>query len=345
MTATVHSFQVPEYLNASVPAEYRGIQRDQVRLMTLDTATGDSSHHYFYQLDSCLRKGDLLVLNNSRTLPAVLKGKQGKQTIEIRLSRKVSDTEWEALIVGGVVTVGEIIDLSGDLTATITGLGMEAPLIILSFSKSGLDLYDAIYRYGEPLHYEYIETPWPLEMYQTVYASVPGSVEMPSAGRAFSWKLLNKLKQRGVNIAYLQLHAGLSYYGNDRWPNPSKHFEEFCVPEETAELVNKTKKSGGRVIAVGTTVVRALETAVNAAGNVETQKGITSLYIQKGYPLKAVDGLITGFHEPEASHLDLLTAFIDKDFLMNAYKEALNAGYLWHEFGDMNLILPLDDKK
>lgn len=345
MMSTARSFQVPEYLNARMPAEYRGIQRDHVRLMTLDTVTGDCSHNFFNKLGSYLVEGDLLVLNNSRTIPAVLKGKRGKQTIEIRLSRKLSDREWEALIVGGVITVGEKIDLPGGLTATITGLGTEAPLIVLSFSKSGLDLLEIFYQYGEPLHYEYIETPWPIEMYQTVYASVPGSVEMPSAGRAFTWRLLNMLKGKGVNIAYIQLHAGLSYYGNDRWPHPNKHLEEFCVPVKTAELINKTRKNNGRVIAVGTTVVRALETAVNTDGNVEPQEGITSLYIQKGYPLKAVDGLITGFHEPEASHLDLLSAFIDKGLLMKAYKKALADGYLWHEFGDMNLILPMDERK
>lgn len=345
MMSTASSFQVPEYLNAHTPAEYRGIQRDHVRLITLDSVTGDCSHNYFNKLDSYLLEGDLLVLNNSRTIPAVLKGQRGKQTIEIRLSRKLTSNEWEALIVGGVITVGEKIDLPGGLTTTITGLGAESPLIVLSFSKSGLDLLDIFYQYGEPLHYEYIETPWPIEMYQTVYASVPGSVEMPSAGRAFTWRLLNKLKKKGVNIAYLQLHAGLSYYGNDHWPNPNKHLEEFCIPAETAELVNKTRKNNGRVIAVGTTVVRALETAVNVNGNVEPQKGITSLYIQKGYPLKAVDGLITGLHEPEASHLDLLSAFIDKGLLMKAYKKALADGYLWHEFGDMNLILPMDERK
>nr|WP_066400798.1 S-adenosylmethionine:tRNA ribosyltransferase-isomerase [Cytobacillus eiseniae] len=343
--SAVRSFQVPANLNAHTPAEFRGVQRDHVRLMALDTVSGDCFHNHFHHLAAYLRKGDLLVLNNSRTLPAMLKGKSGKQTIEIRLSRKISDNEWEALIVGGVVTVGEKITLLGELTATITGIGMEAPLVILSFSKSGLALYENIYRYGEPLHYEYIETPWPLEMYQTVYASVPGSVEMPSAGRAFTWKLLKQLKQKGVNIAFIQLHAGLSYYGNNRWPNPSKHVEDYCVPEETAALVNQTKENGGRVIAVGTTVVRALETAVNHTGKVEAQEGRTRLYIQKGYPLKAVDGLITGFHEPEASHLDLLTAFIDKHLLLKAYRAALADGYLWHEFGDMNLILPMEEKR
>lgn len=343
MMTDIRPFQVPAYLNASTPAEYRGMKRDHVRLLTLDSVTGENFHHHFYQLDSILREGDLLVLNNSRTLPAVLQGRKGGQTIEIRLSHKVTDQEWEALIVGDVCTVGEKIYLPGELTATIIGTGNESPLVILSFSKSGLELYDAIYRYGEPLHYEYIKTPWPLEMYQTVYASVPGSVEMPSAGRAISYGLLQKLKQKGVNIAYLQLHAGLSYYGNERWPNPTNHVEAYSIPEETAELVNETKRNNGRVIAVGTTVVRALETAVTNEGVVEAQEGTTRLYIQKGYPLRAVDGLLTGFHEPEASHLDLLSAFIDEEILMKTYEEVLSAGYLWHEFGDMNLILPMGE--
>ncbi|WP_062105656.1 S-adenosylmethionine:tRNA ribosyltransferase-isomerase [Bacillus niameyensis] len=344
MMADARPFQVPASLNATTPAEYRGISRDHARLMTLDRVTGEISHHHFYQLDSILHEGDLLVLNNSRTLPAVLKGKKGKQTIEIRLSRKLTDQEWEVLIVGNVFSVGEKINLPGELTATIIGKGNEVPLVILSFSKSGLDLFDVFYRYGEPLYYEYIKTPWPLDMYQTVYASVPGSVEMPSAGRAFSWKLLNKLKQKGINIAFLQLHAGLSYYGNDRWPNPSNHIEAFCIPEETAELVNKTKINKGRVIAVGTTVVRALETAVQNTENVKAQEGFTRLYIRKEYPLRVVDGLLTGFHEPEASHLDMLSAFIDEKHLMKAYEDALSTGYLWHEFGDMNLILPMEEK-
>ncbi|MBY0123747.1 S-adenosylmethionine:tRNA ribosyltransferase-isomerase [Bacillus sp. S/N-304-OC-R1] len=338
-------FKVHDDLNANAPAEFRGIQRDGVRLMTLDSITGESHHQFFYDLDSFLRAGDLLVLNNSRTIPAVLKGKRGKQTIEIRLSRKISDHEWEALIAEGLCKVGEKITLPEGLTATITGLGAEAPLVNLAFSKSGIELYEVFYQYGEPLHYEYIVTPWPIEMYQTVYASAPGSVEMPSAGRAFTWKLLNKLKEKGVNIAFLQLHTGLSYYGNDRWPNPSNHIEEYCIPKETAEAVIRTRTNGGRVIAVGTTVVRALETAVNEEGIVEAKAGFTNLYIRKGYKLKSVDGLITGFHEPEASHLDMLTAFIEEPLLMKAYNEALASGYLWHEFGDMNIILPMGKKQ
>lgn len=345
MMLAARPFQVHENLNANAPAEFRGIQRDGVRLMTLDSLTGESHHQFFFQLDSFLREGDLLVLNNSRTIPAVLKGNRGKQTIEIRLSRKLSHHKWEAIIAEGLCKVGEKITLPEGLTATITGVGAEAPLVNLAFSKSGIELFEVLYRYGEPLYYEYIETPWPIDMYQTVFASAPGSVEMPSAGRAFTWRLLNKLKNKGINIAFLQLHTGLSYYGNDRWPNPSKHIEEYCIPKETAEAVNQTRNNLGRVIAVGTTVVRALETAVNDAGLVEARAGVTDLYIQKGYQLKAVDGLITGFHEPEASHLDMLTAFIEEPLLMKAYNEALSSGYLWHEFGDMNLILPMGEKQ
>ncbi|GAA0340550.1 S-adenosylmethionine:tRNA ribosyltransferase-isomerase [Bacillus carboniphilus] len=340
MTNIIHqSFEIPEYLNAKIPAEYRGGMREHVRMMVLDRNTGETYHDRFEQIDSYLSPGDLLVFNNSRTIPAVLKA-EGK--IEIRLSRQVGEGQWEALILGE--TNGTLI-LPNQLYAHIIGVGSEPPLVKIAFSKAGTELLDDIYQYGEPIRYEYIENPWPLDAYQTVYGSVPGSVEMPSAGRAFSWKLIKRLKQKGINVAFLQLHAGLSYYGNDDWPIPTKHPESFHIPSDTANLVNTTRKSGGRVIAVGTTVVRALETAVNEIGEVEASTGVTNLYIKKGFQLQAVQGLLTGFHEPKASHLDLLTALIEEERLGAAYQEALQQGYLWHEFGDMNLIISTRESK
>ncbi|MDG4658433.1 S-adenosylmethionine:tRNA ribosyltransferase-isomerase [Ectobacillus antri] len=333
----VARFHIPSYLNASIPAEYRGMKRDEVRMMSLDTK-GRISHLRFHHLVDCLRPGDLLVLNNSRTIPAVLYGKKGKQTVEIRLSQRLSAQEWEAVVIG-MVAVGDQIMLPGDVQATIVAGGSEKPLVILRFSESSLEF---IYKYGRPIRYEYIDTPWPLDAYQTVYASVPGSVEMPSAGRAFTWGLLNQLQDKGIGIAFLQLHTGLGYYGNDQWANPKFHHEAYAIPQKTATLINETQKRGGRIIAVGTTVVRALETAANDNGEVTAKAGTTNLYIRKDYKLRVADGLITGFHEPEASHLDLLTAFIQEDVLLKAYQEALQQGYLWHEFGDMNLILPAD---
>ncbi|KGX85940.1 S-adenosylmethionine:tRNA ribosyltransferase-isomerase [Pontibacillus marinus] len=333
-----YSFDIPDSLNASVPAELRTGARDHVKLMVLDGQ--EITHDHFSNLERYFREGDTLILNNSRTIPPVLKAKQGHHDIEVRLSRKVSSHEWEALLIGDLIqTNTPICFQKSGVEATVSGLGSEPPLVVLSFSLEGTDLFDFIYRFATPIRYEYIDAPWPLEMYQTVYASVPGSVEMPSAGRAFSWRLLKKLKKMGVQIGYVQLHTGLSYYERNRWPNPEAHPEEFHVPEETAHLVNQTRKNGGRVIATGTTVVRAMESCVNNDGLVTPHNGITRLYVGPGYQVRSIDGLLTGFHEPEASHLDMLTSFVEKDILMNAYQDALRKGYLWHEFGDMNLIL------
>ncbi|KGP71491.1 S-adenosylmethionine:tRNA ribosyltransferase-isomerase [Pontibacillus yanchengensis] len=339
MNTLATSFHIPDSLHAEVPPEHRGLRRDDVRLMVLQKGEKNASHNRFDEIDKFLEAGDVLVVNNSRTIPPVLKGSQGKQNVEIRLSRKISTHQWEALLLGTFIQTNVPIQLSEGLEATISGLGSEPPLVTLSFSEGGSTLLDYIYRYGEPVRYEYIHHPWPLETYQTVYGAIPGSVEMPSAGRAFTWGLLSKLKAKGVRIASIQLHAGLSYYEKNRWPNPNNHPEAFAVPEETAKLINTAKQNGKRVIAVGTTVVRALESTVHEQGEVKASSGITKLYIDQHHRVTSVDGLLTGFHEPEASHLHMLRAFMPEKKLIKAYKEALNKGYLWHEFGDMNLIL------
>ncbi|WP_243354974.1 S-adenosylmethionine:tRNA ribosyltransferase-isomerase [Bacillus litorisediminis] len=339
MAMSIHgSFQIPAYLHAIAPAEYRGLRRNQIRMMVLERETGHVEHASFNDILHYLSPGDLLVFNNSRTIPAKLKGSQKQgEDIEIRLSRQISDTQWEGIVLGDY-DQNRPIELSEDLFVKVKRSA--GPLVRLSFSKKGIALLNDFYKLGEPIRYEYINQPWSLEAYQTVYASIPGSVEMPSAGRAFTWQMLQDLKANGIRVAFLQLHAGLSYYENDTWPIPDQHPEAFHIPSSTAELVNETKASGGQVIAVGTTVVRALETAVSERGEVLGTKGVTRLYIDKDYELKVADGLLTGFHEPEASHLDMLTAFIEEQKLMNAYHAAIEEGYLWHEFGDVNLILP-----
>jgi S-adenosylmethionine:tRNA ribosyltransferase-isomerase len=338
-------FNVPSTLNADQPIELTGRNRGDVRLMVLNSKTGETFHNHFHELGLFLLAGDVLVLNNSRTIPSVLQGKQGKREAQIRLSRKISDSVWEALIVGGLYSGQDLIQFQNGVTASVVGEGSEAPLVRLHFSVNGQKLYEFFYECGEPIRYEYIHHPWPLEAYQTVYGSVPGSVEMPSAGRAFTWKLINELKQKGVKVAFLQLHAGLSYYGNDQWPTPSKHPEFFHIPEETAKLINEAKQKGRRIIAVGTTVVRALETVADLYGLIKPGEGVTTLYIEDGIQLRTVDGILTGLHEPEASHLDLLSTIIGKEKLISAYHDAIDQQYLWHEFGDMNLILPMENHK
>ncbi|RHW42059.1 S-adenosylmethionine:tRNA ribosyltransferase-isomerase [Neobacillus notoginsengisoli] len=339
MIAGSIAFHLPLSLNASAPPERRGVRRDHVRMMVLSKETGHACHDQFYHLDRYLASGDVLVLNNSRTIPAILKGRAASTSLEleIRLARKIDDRRWHALLVSTEgVKEGETIVFSAQLQGVVEKTTPDSPLSMIRFSKSGTSLFNEIYSIGEPVRYEYIEDPWDLDYYQTVFASHPGSVEMPSAGRAFTWEMLFKLRKKGVKITFIQLHTGLSYFLNDRWDHhPSKNTEQYIVPTESWNEIISAKLSGKRVIAAGTTVVRALETAIET----NELSGWTNLYIHPGYQLKVADGILTGLHEPEASHLAMLSAFISQEKLCQAYQEAVEEKYLWHEFGDMNLIL------
>lgn len=335
-------FELPDELNAKQPPERRGLRRDYVKMMVLDKTTGQTNHTQFYQLDRFLKKGDLLVLNASRTVPAVLKSKKELDgtEVEIRLAHRKNDSIWEALPVSGNVKKDDVIRFSPTLTATIIEQTDDTPFVSLAFNLCCSSLFNQIYDLGEPVRYEYIQEPWNLDYYQTVFATIPGSVEMPSAGRAFSWELMFRLQKKGVKIAYITLHTGLSYLLDDKWhKGPDTNFENYEVPKETAELILETKRAGGRIIAVGTTVVRTLETVALEKGMLQAASGWTNLYITKNTKLQVCDGLITGMHEPEASHLQLLSAFVNHEKLYNAYNDAIHQRYLWHEFGDMNLIL------
>jgi S-adenosylmethionine:tRNA ribosyltransferase-isomerase len=339
MKERLNSFHIPSHLNATTPIELQGFERDDVKMMVLNREDGSCEHTRFKQLPDFLQKGDVLVFNNSRTLPASLKGKQGNRKVEVRLSRKTDENTWDALILGDFYQTGEPIDFPEGVSGRMKGQGSETPLVQVEFSRGGVELMDFIFKWGEPIRYEYIEAPWPLDYYQNVYGSVPGSVEMASAGRAFTWKLIRALKEKGIGIVFIQLHAGLSYYGNDRWPMPQNHPEDFHVSSEAVKEILYAKDRGSRIIAVGTTVVRALETVMTYYGQLQPADGTTNVYISGDTPLQIVDGLITGLHEPEASHLDLLKAFISESKLENAYQIALAKNYKWHEFGDMNIIL------
>jgi S-adenosylmethionine:tRNA ribosyltransferase-isomerase len=227
------------------------------------------------------------------------------------------------------------------LTATVHERDGRIPrLWKVRFSRGGGELIDLLYRLGKPVRYEYVSQPWALDYYQTVYAREPGSAEMPSAGRAFTWRLLFALQRRGVESAHVVLHTGLSSYLDDELDarHPASE-EEYLIRDAAAEKINRARESGRRVVAVGTTVVRALESAAQAGGRVRAGHGYTRLRITADHRLRVVDGLLTGLHEPQASHLDLLTAFLPARTIRGAYEEAVRRGYLWHEFGDLNLIL------
>jgi S-adenosylmethionine:tRNA ribosyltransferase-isomerase len=344
------SFRLPTELFAKEPPERRGIARDEVKLMVINRNNYQIDHARFYSLGRFLRPGDLLVFNTSRTLPAVLSGFSELigSFIEVRLAEHLPDDSWLALLrckKGDPFSCGlrscMRINFGQGLTGVVYGSNKNIHrLWKIRFSKSGAELMELLYRLGQPVRYEYLSVPWDLDYYQTVYAREPGSAEMPSAGRAFTWKLLFDLKRSGVNTAYIVLHTGLSSYMDDILDakHPSSE-EEYFISEATAEKINMTHSRGGRVIAVGTTVVRALESVADGTGKVTAMHGYTRLHITANHMLKTVDGLLTGLHEPEASHLDLLTAFIPADKIRESYEEAIKRKYLWHEFGDLNLIL------
>jgi S-adenosylmethionine:tRNA ribosyltransferase-isomerase len=343
------AFALPSELCARVPPERRGVPRDRVRLLVIDRQTGRVEHSRFDRLADYLRPGDLLVFNSSRTLPAVLDGcAAGGPCVEVRLAEHLPDDSWLALLVcrggdpfGCGLCEGMRIDFGRGLTATVHERDRRIPrLWRLRFSRTGGDLIDLLYRLGRPVRYEYVSAPWGLDYYQTVYAREPGSAEMPSAGRAFTWRLLFGLRRRGVEAAHVVLHTGLSSYLDDELDaqHPASE-EEYFIGASAAERVNRARAAGRRVIGVGTTVVRALESAADAGGRVRAGHGYTRLHVAADHTLRAVDGLLTGLHEPEASHLDLLTAFLPAGTIRAAYEEAVRRRYLWHEFGDLNLIL------
>jgi S-adenosylmethionine:tRNA ribosyltransferase-isomerase len=341
---------LPPELSAKEPPERRGLARDHVRLMVIERAKRAVTHTRFDRLGQFLRGGDLLVFNTSRTLPASLQAcaAPAGPCMEIRLAEHLPDDSWLALLLcqrGDPFACGLRAGMQVEFGEGLTGTIIERDERIqrlwrMRFSKSGPELIDVLYRLGRPVRYEYVSAPWDLDYYQTVYAREPGSAEMPSAGRAFTWRLLFNLKRQGIDMAYLVLHTTLSSYMDDELDalHPASE-EEYFINATTAEKLNRARAEGGRIIAVGTTVVRALEAVAERDGRVRAGHGYTRLRITSEHKLKAVDALLTGLHEPEASHLDLLTAFLPAEQIREAYEEAVRLGYLWHEFGDLNLIL------
>jgi S-adenosylmethionine:tRNA ribosyltransferase-isomerase len=344
------TFNLPPELSAKEPPERRGLARDEVRLMVIERRTREVSHTRFDKLGEFLRAGDLLVFNTSRTLPASLEGCAAPEgpCIEIRLAEHLPDDSWLALLLCQLgdpfacgLRDGMQINFGEELTATVVARDARIPrLWRLRFSKSGAELIDLFYRMGRPIRYEYVSAPWDLDYYQTVYAREPGSAEMPSAGRAFTWKLLFDLRRRGISTGYIVLHTGLSSYMDDDLDaqHPASE-EEYFISDTAAARINHARSVGGRIIAVGTTVVRALESVAEEDGLIRPGHGYTRLHVTANHTLTVVDGLLTGLHEPEASHLDLLTAFLPAERIREAYNEAVRQGYLWHEFGDLNLII------
>lgn len=343
MTATME-FTLPAELAAHAPPEARGLPRDGVRMLVSRAASGTITDHRFTDLPRLLLPGDLLVVNTSRTLPAAVLASPG---LAVHFSTGLPDGSWlvepripagKSSIPNGTQEPPHVIALPGGATLTLLGRATAR----LWRARLSAAVLPYLLRHGEPIRYQYAARRWPLSSYQTVFGRLPGSAEMPSAARPFSPAVVTELAARGITIAPVTLHCGVSSLeaGEDPYP------EQYDVPPATARLVNLTRQSGGRVIAVGTTVVRALETAARVAGTpggaarVAAQAGWTSHVVTPETGLRVVNGLLTGLHEPRSSHLRMLAAFHGQDLLRECYDAALAHRYLWHEFGDVHLLLP-----
>jgi S-adenosylmethionine:tRNA ribosyltransferase-isomerase len=364
----IPDFEVPAGLEAAEPPEARGLRRDEVRLLVSDIETDSIEHAHFTDLPRWVSAGDLLVVNTSGTLNAAVSATaEDGEAFEIHLSTRLPGGFWSVEVrqPGAVASLpyreacaGMTYRLPADGTITLLA---PYPFIDSIDSRSrlwmaALQLPCAVLPYleehGFPIRYGYVTHSWPSSMYQTVFATEPGSAEMPSAGRPFTPELVTRLVSHGVGIAPVLLHTGVASLENHEPP----YEEYYRVPRYTAERVNAVRRAGYRVFAVGTTVVRALETVTDESGTTSPGEGWTTLVITRDRPLRSVTGLISGFHESRATHLSLLeriataahgrttdaevTASVcGRCHLERAYGEARRLGYLWHEFGDSHLIV------
>lgn len=332
-------FELPEELIAQTPIQ----QRDHSRLMHLDKQTGEISHEHFYDLPKFLKKGDCLVLNDSRVLPARLIGcRSTGGSVELVLLRDLGEGRWECLSRPGRKTKPgtELRFGGGELNATVESVA-EGGNRIVKFHYEGIFL-EVLERLGKmPLPPYIKEELQDAERYQTVYSREIGSAAAPTAGLHFTRELLAQIEAMGVNICYVTLHVGLGTFRpvkEDEIENHEMH-SEFCViPERTARIVTETKKAGGRVIAVGTTSCRSLESFADVDGSLPVSSGWTNIFIYPGYQFKCIDALITNFHLPESTLIMLVSALAGREHVLNAYKCAVEERYRFFSFGDAMMI-------
>lgn len=342
----VMDFELPAELEASAPAEERGTGRDDVRLLVSRIGTGVISHHHFRQLPQLLTAGDVLVVNNSATLPAAIDSAHsatpgtpaGASDLTVHFSTEQDDGGWVVELRAGGERytggeVGDVVELPGG--ARLTLRARFSPDRLWLADVDVCDVHAYLRAHGRPIRYGYVERPRPLAAYQTVFATRPGSAEMPSAARPFTHELVTRLVSEGVVVTPITLHTGVASPEAHEKPYP----EWFEVPESTARLVTQARAAGNRVIAVGTTAVRALESVTDPYGRITATSGWTELVVTPERGVRAVDGLLTGLHEPRASHLLMLQAIAGPHVLRRTYAEALDRRYLWHEFGDVNLLI------
>jgi len=329
-------FYLPEELIAQHPLE----KRDESRLMVVDKNSGNIEHRIFKNIIDYLNEGDCLVLNNTRVLPARLIGEKegtgGK--MEFLLLKRIDVNTWETLVKPGKrAKIGaRFIFGGGELKAEVKEIGEDGSRIV-QFEYEGV-FEEVLDRLGEmPLPPYITETLEDKERYQTVYSKEAGSAAAPTAGLHFTEELLTKIKDKGIKLAFVTLHVGLGTFRPvkvDTIEEHHMHSEYYTMSKETAEIINETKEKGGRVIAVGTTSCRTLETIANEEGRVREQSGWTSIFMYPGYKFKIVDALITNFHLPESTLIMLVSAFSSREIIMKAYEEAVKEKYRFFSFGD-----------
>jgi S-adenosylmethionine:tRNA ribosyltransferase-isomerase len=348
MKRTELLFDRPDALAATAPPETRGLARDEVRLM-VSTPQGHS-HTRFLNLAQVLDPGDLLVVNESATLPASLPARGPAGPFLLNLSTDygnhlwLTEPRWSPSMPGNAcpdsfpVREGDRIEVAGLPAQVVVPYPGLPRLWFVQFEG---DEYGVMKQFGRPIVYGYIENPPGLDFYQTIFATTPGSAEMPSAARPFTRRVLDSLTARGIQVAPILLHTGVSSLEveTEIVEEHPLYPEPFWVPGDTARAVNAAHAEGRRVIAIGTTVVRALESAWDeCAQKVRSVSGFTRLYIHPQRGIHVIDGLLTGMHDPVTSHLAMLYAIAGQEMIRDAYQEALEKGYLWHEFGDSHLI-------
>lgn len=328
-------YDLPEELIAQTPLE----KRDTSRLMTLDRTTGEIAHKHFYDILGYLNPGDCLVMNDSRVLPARLLGHRPTGgAVEVLLLRDLGNKCWECLCKPGkkMQVGGEVIFGNGELTATVKEV-QETGNRVVEFHYDGIFL-EVLEHLGKmPLPPYIKEELQDQERYQTVYNKEPGSAAAPTAGLHFTNELLEKIREKGVKTAFVTLHVGLGTFRPVKAEDILEHHmhSELCMMnEETARILNETKASGGRIVCVGTTSCRTLESLVNDDGSFEARSKWTEIFIYPGYEFKAMDALITNFHLPESTLVMLVSAFAGKDHVLNAYKTAVQEKYRFFSFGD-----------
>lgn len=344
-------FDRPADLEATAPAEARGVERDEVRLLVSDGDTGTHTHADFVELAAFLEPGDLIVVNQSATLPASLPatGPDGECLLNFCTDYGnglwLTEPRWSTSEPGPLpLSAGEAITAGGLTGRVVTEFPHLPRLVFVRFDG---DVRAAMDEHGRPIRYGYVDEAYPLDAYQTYFAVEPGSVEMPSAARPFTERVVERLRARGVGLAPITLHTGVSSLEveydqcelecsgiecNPLYPEP------FRVPRVTAQAINRTRRRGGRVIAVGTTVVRSLESAWNGE-RVRATGGFTRRFVTPESGVNTIDGLLTGLHDPETTHLAMLYAIAGRGLVMAGYEQAIDRDYLWHEFGDTQLLL------